>query len=200
MQMKKRFPLVDMNAPVILSLFFAALFVLLLNRMMAGRVNMVLGSYRSAWLDPFMYLRLFTHVLAHANLAHFSGNFLLILAVGPLVEEKYGSKKLALMLSLTAAITGLVNVLFFHNVMLIGASGLVFMLILLASFTNIRNGRLPLTVLLVGLLYIGNEAVSGILSTVSMSNSRISYLSHIVGGLCGAGFGFFYHGGKMRRR
>ena len=192
---RKRLPMIDFNAPVILGLFLAALSILVLNSMSAGRVNRVLASYRSYWADPFQYLRLVTHVLPHQNLSHFAGNFLLILAVGPLVEEKYGSKKLSLMFVLTAAVTGLVNVLFFRNVMLIGASGLVFMLILLASFTNIRSGRLPLTVLLVGLLYIGNEALSGI-----ARSDNISQLSHIIGGVCGAGFGFFHHGSKIRGR
>ena len=194
MAKKKRFPLIDINSPVILGLFFAAIICYILNTMASGRVNRFLASYRSSWSDAFMYLRLFTHVLAHRNLAHFTGNFLLILAVGPLVEEKYGSGKLAVMIAVTAAATGLVNVLFFPRVMLIGASGLVFMLILLASFTNIREGRLPMTVLLVGLLYIGNEVVAGLLNTDS-----ISQLSHIIGGLCGAGFGFIYHGGRIRR-
>lgn len=83
-----------------------------------------------------MYLRMFTHVIAHQDLAHFTGNFLLILAVGPIIEEKYGSKTLLTMICITAVITGLVNVIFFRNIMLTGVSGLVFMLILLASFTK----------------------------------------------------------------
>jgi membrane associated rhomboid family serine protease len=194
MPKKKLFPIIDLNSPVILGLFFISLAVLLFNDLTGGSVNRLLACYRTSWGDLFMYMRLFTHILPHQNLAHFTGNFLLILAVGPLVEEKYGGPNTALMAALTAVITGLIHVLFFQNTMLIGASGLVFMLILLASFTNIREGRLPLTVLLVGLLYIGNEAVTGIRSA-----DNISHLTHIAGGLCGAGFGFFFHGGKMRK-
>jgi membrane associated rhomboid family serine protease len=132
-----------------------------------------------------MYVRLFTHVLPHQGLPHFTGNFLLILAVGPLVEEKYGSRPLAKMMLITAGVTGLVNVVFFPGIMLLGASGLAFMLILLASFANMRAGRLPLTFLLVALLYVGNEIVAGL-----FANDNISQLSHIIGGFCGSAFGF----------
>jgi membrane associated rhomboid family serine protease len=194
MPKKKLFPLININSPVILGFFFVSLGILLFNDLTGGRVNRLLACYRTSWSDVFMYLRLFTHVLPHQNLAHFTGNYLLILAVGPLVEEKYGGQKTILMVAFTAVITGLIHILFFQHTMLIGASGLVFMLILLASFTNIRDGRLPLTVLLVGLLYIGNEAVIGIRST-----DNISHLPHIAGGICGAGFGFFFHGGKIRK-
>ena len=195
MSIKKKFlPSIHINSPVILGLFFISLAILLFNDLTGGSLNRMLACYWSSWSDLFMYLRLFTHVLPHQNLAHFTGNFLLILAVGPLVEEKYGATKTIIMVAFTALITGLIHILFFRNTMLIGASGLVFMLILLASFTNIRDGRLPLTVLLVGLLYIGNEAVTGIRSV-----DNISHLTHIAGGLCGAGFGFFFHGNKIRK-
>ena len=187
-------PLVDFNSPVILSLFFISLLLLMVNNVTNNMINSVLARYFTRWSDPFMYPRLFTHVLAHQNLSHLAGNYLLLLVVGPMLEEKYGSGNLIKMMLITAGITGLIHVLFFRSIMLIGASGLVFMTILLASFANIREGRLPLTVLLVGLLYIGNEVIRGILST-----DNISQLSHIIGGVCGAGFGFVYHKVKVRR-
>ena len=192
---KKRRLRIGFNSPVILGMTVLCLVILALNLVTGGIVNGLLAVYRTSWLDPMQYLRLFTHVLAHQDLAHYTSNFLLILAVGPMVEEKYGSKKLAGMIAVTAVITGLINVLFFRGIALVGASGIVFMLILLASFTNIREGTIPLTVILVAVLYIGNEIIAGL--TVSYNISRIS---HIAGGVCGAGFGLLHHGGKMRRR
>ena len=180
--MKK--PRIDFNSPVILSMAAVSLVLLLLNIVTAGSINRLFAIRYTSWADPIMYLRLFTHVFVHASFAHYTGNFLLILAVGPMVEEKYGSQNLAVMIALTALLTGLVNVIFFKNIMLLGASGVVFMLILLASFTNIREGRIPLTVILVGVLYIGNEIITGITVT-----DNISQITHIAGGLCGAGFG-----------
>ena len=192
--MKKKFSIgiIDLNAPVILGITFVSLAILLLGYLTGGATSRFLAVRYTSWLDPMMYLRLFSHVLVHADFSHYIGNILLILVVGPMVEEKYGSQKLLVMFAVTALVTGRINVLFFRNVMLMGASGLVFMLILLASFTNLREGKIPLTVLLVAVLYIGNEIWSGI--TVQDNISRIS---HIAGGLCGAGFGFFFHRNKL---
>lgn len=189
----KRF-LIHFNAPVILGMTAVSLLVLLANYLTRGGANSLFAAYRTSWADPFQYLRLFTHVLAHSSFSHYSGNFLMILAIGPMVEEKYGSRRLLLMIAVTALITGLIHVLFFRGA-LVGASGIVFMLILLASFTNIQEGTIPVTVVLVGVLYIGNEIFAG-LTTVD----NISRLSHIVGGLCGAGFGYRHHSDKLRRK
>lgn len=183
----------DVNAPVILGLTFICLILLLLNMATGGWMNRLLSVYYVSWLNPAQYLRLVTHVLAHANFAHYAGNFLLILAIGPMVEEKYGSLNLLIMFFITAIVTGLVETLLFPNIALIGASGLVFMLILLASFTNMRNRHVPLTALLVGVLYIGNEIVRGL-----TQQDNISQLAHIGGGLCGAAFGIYLNTGSRR--
>lgn len=188
MEKRKINKLISFNSPVILGLAIASFIVLILNVVTNGEINKLFAVYYSSWADPMMYLRLFTHTLAHQDLSHYSGNFLLLLAVGPLVEEKYGSKNVLIMILTTSAIIGLINVIFFPRTMLLGASGIVFMFILLASFANMKDGRIPLTVILVGTLYIGNEIVSGVLS-----NDNISRMAHIIGGLLGALFGYLYH-------
>jgi len=76
------------------------------------------------------------------------------------------------------------NALLFSNG-LIGASGIVFMFIMLSSFSGMKNGRLPLTFLLVVLLYITKEMVG------AFQNDGISHFAHIIGGTCGSGFGHF---------
>lgn len=186
--MKKRsIGVIDINSPVILGFAFLSLVLLGVNWLTGGFLNNLLAIRYTSWLDPMMYVRLFTHTLMHANFGHYLNNMLLFLVVGPIAEEKYGGKNLLVMFAITSAITGLINVVFFRNVMLIGASGLVFMLILLASFTNQRDGKIPLTVIVVALLYIGNEIVNGI-----FVNDNISQISHIIGGICGAVFGFLF--------
>ena len=191
--MKKRGFAIDMNAPVILWLTIIALGVLIVDLVTPVNMTLLLGARRTSLIDPLQYLRLFTHVTVHANISHFVGNFMMILAIGPMVEEKYGSDRLILITVLTALITGLVNVIFFPFTVVVGASGIVFMLILMASFTNIRQGKLPVTVLLVAVLYIGNEIMLGLFTA-----SNISRISHIVGGLCGAVFGVVVHAQKMK--
>ena len=62
--------------------------------------------YRSSWRDPLGYIRLFGHVLGHANWEHFLNNMLLLLVVGPPMEEKYGSIPLLKGILFTALVTG----------------------------------------------------------------------------------------------
>ena len=190
--MKKRGFAIDFNAPVILWLTIIALAVLVIDLVTPLNSTMIFGARRTSLLDPMQYIRLFTYVFTHAGISHYVGNFMMILAIGPMVEEKYGSSRLLLITVITTFITGLINVIFFPGTVAVGASGIVFMLILMASFTNIRQGRLPITVLLVAILYIGNEIILGLFTV-----DNISRISHIVGGLCGAIFGVIVHANKI---
>lgn len=193
--MKNKLRRLDYNSPVILTMAVLSFIILVINYATGDWMNHFLAVYRSSWANPLMYMRMFTHVLAHADLAHFTGNFIFILAVGPMVEEKYGSRQLVLLIAITAFITGLINVVFFSGVALIGASGILFMLILLSSFTNLREGRIPLTFILVAILYLGNEIVTGVIES-----DNISQLAHIIGGICGGCFGFFIHRKTIGKR
>jgi len=177
---------------VILWLTIIALAVLIIDLVTPIDMIGLFGARRTSLLDPMQYVRLFTHVVVHSGVPHYVGNFMMILAIGPMVEEKYGSDRLALITVITALITGLVKIIFFPGAVLVGASGIVFMLILMASFTNIRQGRLPITVLLVAVLYIGNEIILGL-----FTEDNVSRISHIVGGLCGAVFGLVVHSKKL---
>jgi len=189
---RKRSFAIDINSPVILWLTFIALAVLIVDLVTPLNMIMLFGARRTSFLDPMQYVRLFTHVLVHSGISHYVGNFMMILAIGPMVEEKYGSDRLVFAIIITAFITGLFKVLLFPGVVLVGASGIVFMLILMASFTNIKQGRLPITVLLVAILYIGNEVMLGLFTV-----DNVSRISHIIGGLCGAVFGVVVHSKKL---
>jgi len=70
-------------------------------------------------------------------------------------------------------------------VALCGASGVVFAFILLVSFTNVREGEIPITVILVALIFIGQQVYEGIFLRDNVSN-----LSHILGGVVGAVAGY----------
>ncbi len=82
------------NAPVVISFALASLLALILNWVTGGKSNSLLFSvYRAPLRDPLSWLRVFLHVLGHAGYAHFMGNMMLILVVGPPLEEKYGSRQ-----------------------------------------------------------------------------------------------------------
>lgn len=181
------------NSPVILSFFFLSLAALGLNRLTGGWTNAHLFSvYRSSLADPLFYVRLVCHVLGHSGWAHFIGNMLLLLVVGPPLEEKYGSGTLLTGMVITAVISGVLQCAFFPGSALLGASGIVFMLIMLSSLAGMRSGRIPVTLLLVAALYLGQQVYDILFVQDSVAN-----FMHIVGGVCGTGFGFAV--GKNRR-
>ena len=174
------------NAPATLTFALLALGALLLGQTFGSAVTMkYFCVYRASLADPLTYLRFFTHVLGHADYSHYMSNMLLLLLVGPPLEEKYGWKKMVWFMAATALVTGLVQFIFFPNSALLGASGIVFMMIVLSSLAGMREGEVPLTLVLVVLLYLGGEVVDA-----ATARDSVSQLTHIVGGLCGAGLGF----------
>ena len=132
------------NSPVVLTFAIISLFVLILGNVTDGYTTQKFFCvYRSSFLNPLTYVRAFTHVLGHANLSHYTNNMLLILLLGPMLEEKYGSKLMLEMIAITALITGLINNIFFSTGLL-GASGIVFMMIILASMASAKVRKVEL--------------------------------------------------------
>jgi len=179
------FKKIQYNSPVVLTFTFISLLALILSFFTKGYTNRILFSvYRSSPKDILSYVRVFTHVIGHANFNHFINNFMFILILGPMIEEKYGSKNLVIMIIITAFITGILNIMLFSNALL-GASGVVFMLIVLSSFANMEKNKIPLTFIMVLIFFIGKEIYSGIIL-----KDNISQITHIIGGLCGSVFGY----------
>ncbi|WP_432649797.1 rhomboid family intramembrane serine protease [Huintestinicola sp.] len=188
-----KLPKVTYNSPVILTFTLLSLAAVILGMITGGgSTGLLFSVYKSSLADPLFYVRLFTHVLGHADLSHFMGNFTIILLVGPMLEEKYGGKRLLVMIAFTALVTGLINVIFFPHVALLGASGVAFMMILLSSFANSRSGEIPLTLIFVAVLYLGTEIINGI-----FAQDNISQMAHIIGGGCGCLFGWLIGRGKL---
>ena len=177
---------IQYNSPVVLSFALLSLLALLLGQLTGGWTTRALFSvYRAPLTDPLTYVRMAGHVLGHSGYAHDMGNMTLLLVVGPPLEEKYGSRRLLGCILFTALASGLVQFIFFPGTALLGASGIVFMMIVLSSLAGMREGTIPLTLILVVLIYLGGEIVDAV--TV---RDNVSQLTHIVGGLCGAGLGF----------
>ena len=131
------------------------------------------------------YKGFFTHVLGHSGWEHYIGNAAYILLLGPMLEEKYGSKRIFQVIVITALVTGLVNYILFWNIALCGASGVVFAFILLTSFTSFKNGEIPLTFILVAIVFLGQQVYEGVFLQDNISN-----LSHVIGGIIGAIVGY----------
>ena len=166
------------NAPVILTFALAATIVQLIGD--SARQYCMASPDLDGWRS---YLGLFSHILGHANWDHLLGNFAVILLVGPILEERHGSLSILAMIAVTALITGLANTVL-SDTYLLGASGIVFMFVILASMANIKSGEIPLTFIAVAVLYLGREVVN------AFRDDQVSQMGHLIGGVAGAAFGF----------
>ena len=178
----------DYNSIVIITYFLLSLLAWFLNTLSKGKTNkLFFSNYRSSLFNPLTYIRLFTHSIGHKDIDHLISNFLYILLIGPMIEEKYGSMNLLIMLLITSLVISLFNLLF-HNYEILGASGNVYMLIVLSSFSNIQEGKIPLTLILIFIFYI----ISEIRKNTFERNSKTYHEGHLLGALCGLIFGFLF--------
>lgn len=182
---------ITFNSPVILSFSLLCAIIYFLTGQMGLMKDLFVLMPEWNFTSASWYFRLFSHTIGHASTEHLMGNLALILLIGPIVEEKYGAKNLVIMMASTAMVTGLLHLTFF-NYGLFGASGIVFMLILIVSLVNFRNREIPLTFILVVIIFIGKEILG------SFEDDGISHFAHIVGGIVGAFFGFML-GGKIAK-
>jgi GlpG protein len=186
---------ITFNSPAILVFALACVAVQVVNVLTHGASNRLLFStYRSSLLNPLTWLRCVTHVLGHADWSHLLNNMMLLLVLGPMLEEKYGTANIVFVMLATAIATAVVNMIFFPNVALLGASGIVFAMVLLSSITSTDGHTIPLTFILVAVLYIGQQVYEGIFVA-----DNISQMGHIVGGLVGTALGFVMSRNQMSR-
>lgn len=177
---------ISFNAPIVLSIGAISLVAFLLNGITKGSSNdLLFMTYHSSLLSPLTYMRFFTHIFGHADWEHFIGNMAYILLLGPILEEKYKSSNMIGVVTITALVTGIINFVLFPNVALCGASGVVFAFILLVSFTEFKEGEIPLSFILVAMIFIGREIYEGM-----FVNNNVSNLSHIIGGVVGSFIGY----------
>ncbi|MBP3773657.1 MAG: rhomboid family intramembrane serine protease [Treponema sp.] len=198
--MKKKFR-VTYNAPVTLTFAIMCVLILLMNDFLLGK-HLIPALFTAParigtkiltesapknigfnYKNAFDYFRLFLHIFGHTDWNHLLGNFAFVLLLGPLMEERYGSKMVALMFVVTAFVTGVINVCLIPHPLL-GASGIVFMLIILASITTLDKNVIPLSFIFVVAIYLGRELIN------APKAENISTVAHIAGGLCGSMFGF----------
>lgn len=182
---------VSYNSPVILTFSLACVVVYLINVVSGGSTVPFFS------LKPFFdfgdvshYTGFVLYTTGHANIEHLVGNLTFLLLLGPILEEKYKAGGILLMMLITTVVTALLHLLLF-NAILLGASGIVFMFIVLISFVNVKEGTIPLTFIIVLLLFVSKEI------WMSFRDDNISQFAHIIGGLCGAIFGFTIKPGKV---
>lgn len=172
------------NAPVVLTFSLLAIAILLLSTTLMPRLNYQYFATGGGmhWGSIADWFRLFSHSLGHGNWTQLTSNLAFILLLGPLLEARYGSGRLLLLLLITALATGLLNLLLF-KAGLMGASSIVFMLILLVGMMDLRAGTLPLTLVLLAIIFLSHEAMA------AWRDHNLAQAAQLVGGAVGAGVG-----------
>lgn len=189
---------ITFNSPVVLGFVLLCIAERLLSMVTGGASTQAFFmTYHSSLSNPLTYVRFVTHAIGHGSWDHLVSNMAYILLLGPLLEEKYGSRTLLEIMVLTALACGIVNYVLFPHQALCGASGICFAFILLSSVTSLSEGEIPLTFLLVAALFLGQQIVDAVVVRDNVSN-----LSHVIGGVVGAGAGFALsqNGNRSARR
>lgn len=182
---KRQLPKITFNSPVTLSFVFICVAVQVASTLTGGAFTATFFSASSfSPANPLSYLCLVTYIFGHAGWDHLFANMGYILILGPLLEEKYGSGRLACII-LASALAGSISNLVLLHTGVVGASGVVFTFILLSSFTGLRDGEVPLTFILVAVFYLTQQLYGAL-----FVGGNISYLGHIAGGVVGAVVGF----------
>ena len=107
-----------------------------------------------------------------------------------IAEERFGSAKVFFAVLLTALAGAAIMWFLFPDATIMGASGVLFCMMMLASFASMRGGAIPITLILVIILYLGSEVLQAVSGTAGLPE-----LTHIAGGVVGLLLGLvFSHG------
>src|SRR5690606_34266669 len=167
---------ITFNSPFVLTFELLATFVLIISLSAGGPMQILTLNGNFDFRSWQSYVGLFLYPLSHAGVTHLVSNFSIILLIAPLLEKQYGWQKLLIISIITTLVIGVTHIIL-SDQGLIGASGLVFLYIVLASLVNASNKEVPLTFILVVCMFLGQEILN------SFKEDHISQLAHIGGGV-----------------
>lgn len=179
------------NAPVTLTIALLSLLALALSELTDGWTTQNLFSfYKSPLTDFLTYPRAILHVLGNTSLTACTANIIVLLVIGPAAEDRFGSAKVLFAVLLAALAGALIMWFLFPEASIMGASGILFMMMVLASFASVRGGAVPITLILVLILFLGSEVVQALTGVAGLQE-----LTHIAGAAVGLLFGFIFSQG-----
>jgi membrane associated rhomboid family serine protease len=176
---------ITFNSPFVLTFALLATFVLIISLSVGGTLKILALDGNFDFTNWQSYVGLFLYPLSHGSITHLVSNFGIILLIAPLLEKQYGWKKLFSFSVITTLVIGLAHIIL-SDAALIGASGLVFLYIVLASLSNATNKEVPLTFILVVCMFLGQEIIN------SFQEDQVSQLAHIGGGIMAVLFRYIF--------
>ena len=181
---------VSYDAPVTLSFVIICAVLFLLNTYVikSGALGNLLASPTSQAgglpfivKQPLSYLRLLLYIFGTADMNTLLTNLIMIIMLGPAMEERYGSVIIGLMIFVSALFSGVLNACFSAD-SLSGALPVICMMVFLNAFMAFSKKTVPLTFIFVIVLIAFMQIFSG--------NNAIQIIICITGGLCGSLFAF----------
>lgn len=142
------------------------------------------GAFAFNAADPLSYLRIIFHVFGSNNCSLLISNLIIISLLGPILEEKYGSVIIGIMMLLSSLLSGVLAGCFCKTG-ISGADSIVFMMVLLNSYLSVSKKKIPLSSVIVLVLFIWGQFYA------DKSNGLIGLLVNVAGGLCGSLLAFF---------
>ncbi|MEE1182006.1 MAG: rhomboid family intramembrane serine protease [Treponema sp.] len=196
---KKSSPKITFDFPVTVTFVIAAVVVFLIDSfLLKGKISSVLichGSKQAAIPFNFKSAADFTglifYVFGNASWEMLFANLIVILLLGQILEERYGSLMLGLMMFISVLISGVLTVCV-STVPLSGAGCVIFMMAVLVSLTELTKKRIPLSCLLVFVLFLAFEIYRNTKGAAGSNAMQkvCGVLIEMVGGICGSIFGF----------
>lgn len=180
------------DSPVTISFSLLSVLLFVLNCLaIKGTLDVKILSSptTSAGPIPFMatqissYLRLFLYAFGSQNFVGLLSNLLFLLMLGPVMEERYGSLVIGIMMAVSVLFSGVLNTCFCET-SLQGCMPIIFMMIFLNSFMSFSKKKIPVSFLVIFVFYIAREVFGKTFSEI------VGLIICITGGLCGSLFAF----------
>ncbi len=195
---KKRYSF-SFDAPISILLVFAYIAAYALDVSLRSRLPLPEGQSLTSWLlccstmdvrAPLDYVRLFAHVLGSDSWIPLLRNVLVLLVLGRSAEEGAGSLPLAVMLLLSALVSGVIACLL-PGLSAQGPDPLIFMLLLLNFFISLSGSVISFSWILAFLAFTALRAYGIIAplvpaSPMDMLKSCIPIFISLAGGIAGS--------------
>lgn len=195
---KKRYSF-SFDAPVTILLVFAYIAAYALDISIHSRLPLPEGQSLTSWLlscstidvrAPLDYVRLFAHVLGSDSWIPILRNALVLLILGRSAEEGAGSLPLAVMMLLSALVSGVIACLI-PGFSVQGPDPLIFMLLLLNFFISLSGSVISFSWILAFLAFTALRAYAVIVpivpaSPMEMLKPCLPILISLAGGIAGS--------------
>ena len=187
---------ITFNAPFTITFCLISLAVFLLdffifkNHMIEAAFTCKAHSGKAPFnfTTPLDYITILTHCFGTTDIISLLINMVLLLIMGPAVEERYGSPLLILMSFIAVLLTGVLTACI-SSTPVTGAASLVLLFIFLSSIQAFQKKQLQFSWMLVIAFYIAKDIIKGPFGK-DFLDLLMPILINLLAGIAGSLFGF----------